>query len=81
MVKYLVTGTEWRVVDNYPDRPFPRQFDDNCKPVLERTPDFGPAGEIAKVDRLTSEAAIVDLPRSAVVQGWMRAFVARETLK
>lgn len=39
---------------------------------------FGPAGAIAKVDRAGSGAAVMDFPRSAVVQGLMRAFVAIE---
>ena len=42
------------------------------------TPVFGPAGAIAKVDRAGSGAAVVNFPRSAVVQGLMRAFVAIE---
>ena len=46
--------------------------------LLKWTPVFGPAGAIAKVDRSGSGAAVVDLPRSAVVQRLMRAFVAIE---
>ena len=45
---------------------------------LKWTPVFGPAGAIAKVDRAWSGAAVMDFPRSAVVQGLMRAFVAIE---
>ena len=46
--------------------------------ALKWTPVFGPAGAIAKVDRAGSGAAVMDFPRSAVVQGLMRAFVAIE---